>query len=283
MKKLVIFIALFIPIITYSITHKVPVANTLTDFIQKFSPDFISLYTDTQDDPKIFRVVKFAHNEDVDVASPEDIWVAGGKMTYPTTAETLTVVSSSTNDDSGGTGANSILIDCIQSDGTLTQVSVTMDGTTPVITTQTCKFVNRVQVTLSGSGKANAGVITVTNTISANTLAAIEIGESVTHQIYYRVPSDRRCHINNVYFAANKLSGGSAPRVVFNFLSYSEDTNTFYNIRRELIDTSTESVRTFPHFRDRALLPNEIITIEANTNTNDTQVSAMIDMTCREL
>lgn len=284
MKKLMIFITLLLISATaFSNTQRVPTVNSLTDFISKFSSNFISLYADTEDDQHIFRLVKFAHNEDVDAAVAEDIWAAGGKMTYPTAAETLTVVSSSTADDSGSTGANTILLACIQSDGTETDLSVTMDGTTPVVTTQTCKFINRVQVTLSGSGKTNTGVITITNTTSGDTLATVEAGESVTHQIYYRVPSDRRCHINSMYFTANKLSGGATPRVIFKVLSFSEDTNTFYNIRRELIDTNTESVRTFPNFRDRALLPGEILTIEATTNTNDTQVSAAIDITCREI
>lgn len=282
MKKLIVFITvLLLSLTTYSASHKVPTGTTLTDFIQKLGSRFITLYTDTQDTQEFYRVVKFAHNEDVDTAAPEDVWAYDGKMVYPSVAETLTVVSTSTADVVAGIGASSILIGCIQSDGTQIDLSVTLTGTTPVITSQTCKFINRAQVTLSGTNKANVGNITITNSISTNVLAYIEADQSVTHQIYYRVPSDRRCHINNVYFTANKLSGGGTPRVVFKFLSFSEDTNTSYNIRRELIDTNTESVREFPEFRDRALLPGEIITIEATTNVNDTQVSAAIDMTCR--
>ena len=291
MKKLIISFLLVASLVPFlSGFTQIPVSNTLSDFIAKLDSVYIALFTDLEDDPQIFRVVKFGHNEDVDAAANEDIWAWGGssggdpEMIYPTVAETLTVVSTSTADDDGGTGANAILINCIQSDGTETLLTVTMDGTTPVITTQTCLFVNRIQVIGSGSGQKNAGDIKVSNTTSGNVLGWVETGISVTHQLLYRVPSDCRCHINNIYITANKLSGGGVPRVIFYFKSFTNNgINTEFAIRRELIDTSIEATREFPNFRDRALLPNEIVTIEVETNTNDTQISGAMDITCRAI
>ena len=291
MKKLLIPF-LFIAIMISSINGltKVPVSNTLSDFIATHSPMFTALYTDTEDVPTTFRIVKFGHNEDVDTGTNADIWAWGGQaagdpeMTYPTVAETLTVVSTSTADSSAGTGANTILINCIGSDGVEVLLSVTMNGTTPVITTQTCLFVNRVQLTSSGSGDTNAGDIKVSNTTSGNVLGWVEAGTSVTHQLLYRVPSNRRCHINNIYVTVNKLAAGGSPRAIFYFKSFTNSgIDTEYIIRRELIDASTESTREFPNFRDRALLPDEIVTIEVETSVNDTQVSGAMDITCKAI
>lgn len=99
----------------------------------------------------------------------------------------------------------------------------------------------------------------------------------------YKVPSDYRCFINKLYLTAEKLSG-SAPRVIFYIKVYNESiTNTEYIVRRELIDTSLETSREFPNFKDQALLPGEIINVEVDTGTDNTEVSATLDLICRKI
>lgn len=256
MKLRNIIFTVLITLFTLSITTaRLPVSNSLTDFYYKHSPLIISLFSNGATEPDVYRVVKFGHNEDIDLAAPEDIQTQGGQMVFPSAAETLSIVSDSAADDSGSTGANSIYITCIQSDGTRTFVTVTMDGTTPVVTTQTCLFVNRATVLLSGSGKVNAGNITITNTSSGNVLAYIEAGEAVTHQAVYRVPSNYNCFINSLYLASEKLAA-SDPRVIFKIKVFNTaTTNTEYVIRREGMDTNSDSYRIFNNFKDQALLP----------------------------
>lgn len=160
-----------------------------------------------------------------------------------------------------------------------------MDGTTPVLSaaSETCIFVNRATVLSSGSGLVNAGNITITNQSSGDTLAYIPLGVSVTQQAAFYVPSDERCYINDLYVSADKLSG-SDPRVEFLVKVYNSlTTETEYTIRRELLDTANESRARFPNFKDQALLAGEIITIEANSDTANTEVSATIDLTCRKI
>lgn len=80
---------------------------------------------------------KFGYNSDLDNGVTETAWAPGGTYAVPTTASTLTVVSSSTNDDSGGTGANTIYIIGIDANRDAQEELITMDGTTPVVTTTT--------------------------------------------------------------------------------------------------------------------------------------------------
>ena len=283
MKNIFIVLTLLILLVPSKESFsRIPVSNTLTDFMTKFKPLYMSLFSSVEDDPVTYRVVKFGHNLDADSAANEDVWSAGGLMTYASAAQTLTVVSSSTDDDDGGTGAESITVACIGSDGTENSFTVTMDGTTPVVTTQTCFFVNRSFVNSSGSGLTNAGNITIDQTTSGYTLAYIPATYSITQQAMYRVPSDRRCGIQNLYVSADKLAG-SSPRVIFLVKIFDPLTNTERIARRELLDTSAETSRNIPNFDDVALSANEIINIEVNTNTNDTEVSATIDIVCIEI
>lgn len=272
---------------------RVPVSNTLSDFFVKFQSKFIALYTNTEDEQREFRVVRFGYNLDVDSANVEDVWSWGGDasgdntMTYPTNTGVLTVVSTNVNDISpSGTGAQQVLITGIgiDSDGN-TGVEITetidMNGTTPTSSTSSFSFVNRVTVINAGTGQVNAGDIKITHPYNY-VLDFIPTGDSISQQSIYKVPSDRRCFIDDINISADKLTG-SDPRVTFRVKIFNSDTNTEYVIRRELLDTETEPRRVYPDFKDQAILPGEIINIEADSDTDNTEVSGTIYMICRKI
>ena len=137
-----------------------------------------------------FVVNKFGRNSDVDAA--EDIWEGGGDYTgFPTgSAETLTIVSSSADDTSDGTGARTLRIFGLDSDFELQQEDITLNGTTNVTTTNTYMRVYRAYVLTAGSGDTNAGVITINHTTTtSNVFASIQAGFGQTHLSNYTVPS----------------------------------------------------------------------------------------------
>ena len=292
-KSIWAVILLFFGLIAFSINTNSAISKVsyLADFPARFSGIYTAFITNFQANPTDFRVVKFGRNEDVDAAANEDIWYWGGTvggdntLTYPTTGETLHVTSSSAADDLGSTGAQRLLITGISGvDGTEITEIVDMDGTNVVETVNTYLFVNRAAVLLSGSGQKNAGNIILAMSSAGTKLGYIPAGYSVTHQIMYRVPSDRRCYINDLYFAAEKVGGGASPRVMFYVkVLNTVTTNTEYVIREELLDTTTEGHRDFSDFKDQALLSGEIINVEVDTDTNDTEVNATIDMSCVEI
>lgn len=229
------------------------------------------------------RITKFGFNKDVDSAAKEIIASFGGSFVQSNlSAETLSVVSTDAADTSAGTGARQLIIQCIGSTGIQTDVEVVLNGVTPVVTTDTCKFVNRAVVFTAGSGETNAGTINITQSSSGVQLAQIPIGKSTTQQLIHYIPADRRCYMEELYIKARKLAGGTAPRVEFDVLIYSNSQNVLYDVREYFVDTSVSTFVEQKDFKAEVLRPNEIIAITAMTNANDTVVTASFDLTCRK-
>ena len=95
----------------------------------------------------------------------EDIWDVGGNFIYPTAGETWEVVSDNVADTSVGTGAREVLISALDANYIEQTETISMNGTTPVVTTRTDWFRLGLQssmvVTSSGSGQINAGNISL--------------------------------------------------------------------------------------------------------------------------
>lgn len=120
--------------------------------------------------------------------------------TKMTTTETMNVVSSSTDDDIGGVGANSIYVIGIDDDGAIAQETVLMDGTTNVVTTNSYKFINRIYVTSCGSTGYNVGNITLTATTAGTVQGYVRASVSISEEMRYMVPIDRSgAWVYNIY------------------------------------------------------------------------------------
>ena len=120
---------------------------------------------------------KFGNNATVG-NSLETIWAEGGLYSYLTAATVLKVSSSSTDDTSAGTGARTVQLYGLDADYNEINELVTLNGQTPVNTTQSFLRINRMVVRSAGSGGVNAGVIyagtgTVTTGVPANVYASV--------------------------------------------------------------------------------------------------------------
>lgn len=141
-------------------------------------------------------------NEDVD-AGTEDITELGatytGQPVLPTqAAEALNIVSSSANDAAAGTGQRTIRIEGLSADGAYTEETVTLNGTTPVITSSTWVRVLRVFGLTAGSGAVNAGAITVKhNVTTANVFAVVKAGRAQALLAAVTVPTGRTGRITS--------------------------------------------------------------------------------------
>lgn len=231
---------------------------------------------------QIKRVTKFGYNLDIDTGVNESVSAIGddARNRFNLNAETLSIVSTSADDAAAGIGARSISIQCIGADGTQSEVPVTMNGLTPVLTTDLCKFNNRAVVISSGSSRKNIGDITVTQTLSGVVLALIPANKSVTQQLEYYVPSDRECFIDRLLLKGRKLATGTA-RMDIGILVFSQVTMTDYEIRDYLIDTNGDGFIERENFKAERLSPNEIFSVDVSTNANNSAITGSIDMTCR--
>ena len=150
--------------------------------------------------PSYKQVYKFGQNADVG-NSVETIWLEGGLYVYPPSATTMTVSSSDANDTSAGTGARTVLISGL--DGSYNEISetITMNGQTPVTTSNSYLRMNRALVLTAGSGGVNAGIIyvgtgTVTSGVPANKYTTINgDGTNQTLQAFWTVPAGYTAYI----------------------------------------------------------------------------------------
>lgn len=219
-----------------------------------------------------FTVNKFGKNVDLDIGT-ELIAPYGGDLVVLSAAEQLSIVSTSANDAPGGTGTSQIIIEAVNGDWDLDGEIVTLNGTTPVLTTKSYLGVNRIRAIASGTNLSNVGTITATNNITGNIAAQIDPNDGGSLQCLYYIPRDYDYIVKWVFFNCRKLAGGTAPRVLFDLNEYNSTFNTIrrrFPIRLEADVTNEDEVDliTPERFSEKT-----IIFATATTNVNDTIVN----------
>jgi len=136
----------------------------------------------------------FGYNPDVDSASEETVWTAGGLYQHLDTPSIMKVSSSSASDTSAGVGARSIYIVGINSTGGEVTETVTLNGQTPVNTTHTYSSIQTSSVVSIGSATHNEGNIsigtgTVTGGVPANIYGHILATENKSLIGHYTIPA----------------------------------------------------------------------------------------------
>lgn len=89
----------------------------------------------TLTDPQFTRYL-FGYNQDIDILSVPEAIVSDGGATYlpttPTAANSVNIVSTSTNDTANGTGARTLVIEGLTTDYAPFTETITLNGTTNV-------------------------------------------------------------------------------------------------------------------------------------------------------
>jgi len=139
--------------------------------------------------PGVTRFYKIGKNADVDTGASEDIISQGGTWAAPTTAEKVSIVSSSTNDNSNGTGLRTLTITGL--DDTYAEISetITLNGTSAVLSVNKYWIVHRMIGSTAGSTSANVGTITCTSTAANSSIQQqMQPTENQSQSIVYQVP-----------------------------------------------------------------------------------------------
>jgi hypothetical protein len=163
-------------------------------------------------------------------ASMEDLWAVGGEYVFPATQQQMEVVSSSTDDDSAGTGARTVYISYLDNTFTEHEETLTLDGTTPVATTATNIYrVNTFRVATTGTGLQNAGNIDIRSLDVGEVpiYSRIATGINRAINIIYTVPKDKCLFIYNIFISA----GGNVANRPVRFITKA----TYDNISASLI------------------------------------------------
>ena len=158
---------------------------------------------------------EFKFGRSVAVTATESvIWDNGGNYTFLTAAETMDVISSSTDDDSGGIGARTLLVSGLDANYDELSELIVLDGTTTVVTDGEFIRVFRALVITSGTNDpindANKGVITISGTTSSAVQAKIQINNGQTLMAIYTVPAGHTAYVTGI-----SLSAGQGKQCLF--------------------------------------------------------------------
>jgi hypothetical protein len=188
-------------------------------------------------------------NEDVD-AGTEDVVEAGatyvGMPVIPTQAgEALNVVSGSANDTSAGTGTRTIKVCGLSATGVYQEETITMNGTTPVITSSTWLRVFRAFGVTAGSGGTNAGAITVKhNVTTANIFAVIKAGRAQACNAVFTVPAGSEGRVVSWGGQVYRLSATAAGECVLFLQARPTGTNQGWRMLRQLVVPAVPTMKT---------------------------------------
>lgn len=220
---------------------------------------------------------KFGYNDDLDIGT-ETVWRHGGTWTPLTTARTLSVVSSSADDASAGIGARTITILGVNGSRASQTETVTMNGTTPVVTSNSWLGVNRVVVATAGSTGYNVGNITCTATTDATVQAYVVAGDGITNQMIYHVPTGYTAYVTRTVLSVDKVAGGTQPNVIFQgYVVYSTGVRiaALYDILNGDYHPHVDSTLQNPF----PLSAGSYFWINATSDAANTFVRARIEMT----
>jgi len=214
----------------------------------------------------------WGYNSDIDIGT-ETVWSVGGTFTRIVTARTLSIVSTDANDTSAGTGARSIVVYGVNANYKAQTVVVTMNGTTPVVTTETWLGVNRIAIYSAGSGGVNAGVITATASTEATVQSEMPTGLGVSQQAFFFVQADHQALIDWLYITLVKNSGGTQPILITKAWVTSLVSGAKYEVFRDFINGSIENHTELKPSQPFVVGEKSLIEFQSTTDVNNAETS----------
>lgn len=218
---------------------------------------------------------KFGENTDVDVGT-EDIWSGGGTWVPPTQARRHQITSTSTSDNGSGgtTGALTVVVTGIASDGTRNSETITLNGTSNVLTTNSYTMIDRMEVLTVGSTGSNIGTITATAQTDSTVTARIEATQNQTRMAIFQVPTNAQATLYSYYIIIN----GSTPATTLMTIEIQEKKNVANSpwvtkhIETFNSDIVNEATHSFNHYKKFSA--GSYIKMVATSNKADSSIGA---------
>lgn len=218
-------------------------------------------------------VVVFGYNPDVD-QTRVTVWPHTGIIPFPAAALQMKVSSSSTDDTAAGTGARTVYVEGLDANHREISETVTLNGQTAVLTTQSFLHINDAYVASAGSGNSAAGDIyfgtgTVTAGVPATVYDLIKLDYNRRITGSYTIPAGYTGYLVEGLFSAGQ-AGGSA-QVVGRLLRIGSD-----NIRRSVAITTVNNGVADYTFEYPIPIP-EKVTVEATAqgSSQNNEASSM--------
>ena len=220
--------------------------------------------------PRYANNNKFGYNNSIGT-SQEEVWNVGGIEAYLSSAQTMNIVSTD-NADKGtptaGTGARTLTIFGLDNDWLEINETVTLNGTTPVTTTNSYLRVFRMIVRSAGSTGGNVGIITSTASTAATVHSQINPTDNQTLKISFGIPADKYGVITHAEIGCAKSDDCE---IRFKVRPFGEVFQT-----KRLLNFFQQTV-SFSNIIPILLPPKTDITITALSAAGGVKVSANID------
>jgi len=192
-------------------------------------------------------------------------------LNWPVFADdsTITIVSSSTADDTSGTGALTIIVLGVDSSYVRISETISLGGTDAVTLVNSYRVIYRAIVATAGSGLTNAGIITFTSPGSV-TVMTIAVGDAQSHIAVYPIAANE-----DAFIYCWGISSLTAAADIFAELLVLDVNGNVWNVKDIIHCRATAT--SDPH-RDLMMFPIKIsgkavLRIRATTDTENTNVT----------
>lgn len=165
--------------------------NPLPSLLDETKDFFIETALGRTSDYSMLGVVSAQQDVGLDF---KDVWSGGGDLIYPTVAETWEVVSTSADDISGGTGANTLVLNSLDINYNEQITLITLNGTTPVTIDGTHFRLNSFVLNSVDSATpraSNAGDITLRVVGGGLTRAVMKADTCASFNSHFTIPAGK--------------------------------------------------------------------------------------------
>jgi len=184
-------------------------------------------------------------------ATYDTVWTEQGAYSFPTSASVVNIISSSsTDDDSANTGAETVVIQGLDGDYNEVEETLSTNGTSSVTGTQSFLRVHRAFV---ASGVTNVGDINIRHGTTVVCQIAAEMGQSQV--AYYTIPAGKSGYLRSFAATMNKNQENSVRlfqrpfggvfRVASELNLYNSNMHTTFSIPIYFTEKTDLEVRTY--------------------------------------
>ena len=185
-----------------------------------------------------------AYGEKVSTGADSGVLWSNGAYAFPASSGVqMSVVSTSANDASSGSGIRTLQIHYLDANLAEQSETVTLNGVTPVNTVATnIRFIQYIHMLTYGSGKCAAGNISISN--GGTTYGYVSTGSTRCASSVRMVPAGKRMVVTSFYGGAS--SGSAAAKVI--------------------VHISTPSFEGHSYITDNIFIPIGMATYQDNSN-----------------
>lgn len=224
-------------------------------------------------------VFVFGSNDNISANTTETIWGGSGTYVPPSGAAKVNFGSTNAADAAAGLGARTILVTGLDSNYEVIRETITLNGTSLVLSTKSYIAINEMLVLSAGSSGCNVGIIRANQDVGSLMLNAISPTQSITNSLLTTIPAGYEGHIVKFSCSSSKVSGGTAPKVIFVGRQYNPANGVKYTGFQQTLDTdiiqSIEVDNGLPY-----IVPEKCtVFMNATTDQNNTSVYGYLSLT----